>query len=72
MNLRTQIVDYCSPRERTFADLWDHFDGEIGALWEAIDAGQITRRTADDGCIYYRASFPGIDIDRVHHARDAA
>lgn len=68
-DLVRQLVDFCSLRERSYWDLWNEFDKSGGrmqaALKEALDAKQINRRLAPDGH-YYRAAFPGVDIDRAH------
>lgn len=71
-DLTRQIVNFCSPQERSFWDLWNKFDKTGGrfqmALKAALDAQQITRRQAPDG-YHYRTAFPGVDIDRVHLIR---
>ncbi|HEY1127950.1 MAG TPA: hypothetical protein VGF12_00980 [Roseateles sp.] len=71
-DLAREIVDFCSPAERTHLDLQQRFahagvEGQR-AVWHAIDSGKLKRWSVPDGW-RYRAVFDGVDIDRVHRVR---
>lgn len=70
--LSAGIVDFCALQDRTYWDLVEKFDLVDGcvphAVWQALRRGQLIRRQAPDGW-YFRAAFPGVDIDRIHHRR---